>query len=420
MNAVFTIVAKNYTGLAQVLEKSVKQNDSADFFIFIADEWEGNKKLPDNVIVARETLDFSPELWEQMAFQYNLVEFCTAIKPACFQYLLKKQYENIIYFDPDIYVFNTLSPVYEYLETAPVLVTPHIVKMQIPYLGNYPDYLFLLNGTFNLGFIALKKHPTSLFFLEWWQSRLINEAFFDFEKGMATDQKWLNLLPALLPANAYQVSRHLGMNMAPWNFHERKILFENGSLFVQDRENEKSDKVSLLFVHFSGYDYQLIGQDKAVHKTTSIIDYPDLHSLFSQYAEALNNSDFNTYISQVYSYNYFENRVGILSLHRRLYRSLSEGGKTYHTPFCVGEGSFYQLLKSKRLLDFTPVSADKISNKNIPNFDAKYRVVQSFFNFIRIMIGIRRYSMMIRFLKRFFSEENQIFMVDKELGKKLR
>jgi hypothetical protein len=420
VNAIFTIVAKNYTGLAQVLEKSVNSNGLADFFIFIADEWEGNEKLPDNIIIGREKLNIPPELWEQMAFKYNLVEFCTAIKPACFKYLFANKYENIIYFDPDIYVFGSLMPIYQHLNTAPILVTPHIVKMQTSYQGNYPDYLFLLNGTFNLGFIALRNDPSSHFFLEWWHSRLLNQAFFDEAMGMATDQKWLNLLPAILPGDDYQISRHLGMNMAPWNFHERKVLIENGIFFVQDRENEMMDKVPLLFVHFSGYDYNQIGKGKAAHKTTLMHDYPDLHCLFEQYREALTNSDFNKYLSKEYSYNFFENKVGILSFHRRIYRSLLEGGRTYQTPFKVGKDSFYQLLKRKRLLDFTSVSADKISNKNIKNFSSKYYFVQSFFNFIRFVIGVRRYSMMIRFFKRFFSEENQIFMVDKELGKNLR
>jgi hypothetical protein len=45
-NCVFTIVAKNYIGLAQILEESLKdKNPDVDFFIFVADEFSDTKFL---------------------------------------------------------------------------------------------------------------------------------------------------------------------------------------------------------------------------------------------------------------------------------------------------------------------------------------------------------------------------------------
>ena len=55
-NVAFTICAKNYIGLAQILEQSVRvHNPGVDFFIFVADEFSLTEKadlLPPNVIVA--------------------------------------------------------------------------------------------------------------------------------------------------------------------------------------------------------------------------------------------------------------------------------------------------------------------------------------------------------------------------------
>jgi hypothetical protein len=424
LNAIFTIVAKNYTGLAQVLEASVRKNSDADFFIFVADEWKGAEELklsvPANVLIAREVLNITKEEWEQMAFKYNLVEFCTAIKASCFQYLFERNYNKVIYFDPDIYVYNPVQSIFEQLNEAPIVVTPHILIVQTPFSGNYQDHLFLLNGTFNLGFIALKKGTIADTFLQWWHHRLVQYSFFDKELGTATDQKWMNLLPALFQQQEYLISRHRGMNVAPWNFHERKILEENGVLYIQNRDDVSANKEPLIFIHFSGYDYSQIGSGNAVHKTTNITAYPDLEPAFKIYSEALNKSNFHHFTSLSYSYNTFDNGVSVISLHRRMFRRLLEDKKGIQEPFSTAAGSFYSHLKIKGLLDHSPVSADKLTNKNVKNFDSKLRYVHLFFTFIKKLVGIRRYSIMIRFFRRFFTEENQVFLVDKDAGKKLR
>ena len=79
-NCAFTIVAKNYIGLAQILEKSIREyyNDLL-FYIIVADEIDNElkKELSTNILVAKETLNITPETWENMSFKYNLTEFCT-------------------------------------------------------------------------------------------------------------------------------------------------------------------------------------------------------------------------------------------------------------------------------------------------------------------------------------------------------
>lgn len=424
MNAIFTIVAKNYTGLAQVLESSVRKHSDAVFFVIVADEWNDaqhlQQSIPVNVLVAREILNIPAAEWEQMAFKYNLVEFCTAIKAASFQYLFTKGYDKILYFDPDIYVFNPLQSVFDQLNDVSIVITPHILNIQTPFKGNYEDYLFLLNGTFNLGFVGVKKSETTDKFLDWWHHRLVHHCFFDNDQGTATDQKWINLLPAIFTDQQYNISRHRGMNVAPWNFHERKASVENGVYYVHDRDNETTAKEPLLFVHFSGYDYSQIGSGQVVHKNNQMTDYADLQPVFEKYGEALAGSNFKTYSGLKYSYNMFENGVGILSLHRRMYRRLLELNMAQEHPFSTGEGAYFAELKKKGLLDYSPVSADKLTNKTVKNFSKKFASVHLFFTIIKKMVGIRRYSIMIRFFRRYFTEENQAFLVNKEAGKTLK
>ena len=101
-NVVFTIVAKNYIGLAQILEESLKEkNPDTDFFIIVADEFSDDfdiEKLPSNILIARKELNISVQQWTDMSFKYDLTEFCTSIKPASFSYFIEKtKYKKIIF-----------------------------------------------------------------------------------------------------------------------------------------------------------------------------------------------------------------------------------------------------------------------------------------------------------------------------------
>ena len=417
--AVFTIVAKNYIGLAEVLGRSVRSKTDCDFFILVADEIPAEVSVPSHVLTAREILEYEKDVWEKMAFQYNLVEFCTAIKPAAFRYFFdEKQYDKVIYADPDVFFFESADTIFKELDGHSILLTPHLLKIQPNFKGDYADYLFLSNGTFNLGFIALRKSHSVVAFLEWWYVRLIDQCYFDFEKGMATDQKWINLLPGFFESSELKICFNKGMNVAPWNYHERRIVHLNDKWHVVDRET--GDGVEpLIFVHFSGYDYRSFLKGEPDHKSESK-GYSDYEPIFKEYAEALGSGDFNKYISLKYSYAFFENGSNIISLNRRIFRSLTEDGISYTDPFSTKAGSYYQFCKKAGLIDHSAVSADKITNKQIGGFSTKLKYINLFFSFVKLIMGVSRYSMMIRFFRRYFKEENQAFLLDSKLGKKFK
>ncbi len=423
MKAVFTIVAKNYIGLAEVLGQSVKNHSNADFFIVVADEFLPNdpikNQLNQNILIAKDILKIPDSLWNEMSFKYNLVEFCTSIKASCFQYFFnEKKYDKVIFTDPDVYFFNSLNLVFSELEHHSILLTPHILELQEDFKGDYPDYLFLVNGTFNLGFLGLSAGESTQRFLKWWHNRLVQYCFFDNEKGMATDQKWINMIPSFFSPQEMKISFNKGMNVAPWNFHERKIIDIDDVISVTERENNINTS-PLLFVHFSGFDYKSILEGRADHKNEKSSSFPDYDIVFEKYAEALKNNSFTKYIGLQYSYNYFKNGIQILSIHRRIYRRLLQEGKLNLNPFETNKGSYFEQLRMKKLLDHSIILADKITNKNIKGFDKKMGYVNVFFTIIKSLIGIKRYSILVRFFRRYFSEENQVFLYDKELGKKI-
>ena len=198
-NCAFTIVAKNYIGLAQILEKSIREyyNDLL-FYIIVADEIDNElkKELSTNILVAKETLNITPETWENMSFKYNLTEFCTSIKPASFRYLLDNtESEKIIYLDPDIYFYNSIGLIFDMLSDCDILLTPHITQITEFVESDSPENVWLSCGMFNLGFCGISRSITADKMLAWWHNRLIDNCYIDGYDSLFTDQKWMDFLP---------------------------------------------------------------------------------------------------------------------------------------------------------------------------------------------------------------------------------
>ena len=307
-NVAFTICATNYVGLAKVLERSIyKHYKDLDFYIIVADEPSEvvRNSFEENILVAKDVLDYSEQKWYEMAFKYNLTEFCTAIKPASILYLLGKGYEKCIYFDPDIFVYSSIELIYNYLDNYNAVVTPHITEIEKDYTGNLKEDRLLFSGTFNLGFFAINNASLSCNFLEWWSKRLEDYCFANLTESLFTDQKWVDMLPSFF-SDKLLVCRNKGLNMAPWNFHERVVSEDDGVLYVANRFEANSAKTPLVFVHYSGYNYKALLSGEVEQKNIKkMSQYTDLGVIFDVYRTALTEGQFSQYIDQNYTYNSF-------------------------------------------------------------------------------------------------------------------
>lgn len=421
-NCVFTIVAKNYIGLAQILEESLKEkNPEVDFFIFVADKFSQNldeKSLPNNIIIAKDNLKISESQWTDMSFKYDLTEFCTSIKPSVFSYLLEKtNYEKIIYLDPDIYIYHSLNPIFEILDNHSIVLTPHITTIQNEFNGDRSESGLLSTGVFNLGFCALKRSLSSKKMISWWHERLGDKCYIDSYDSYYTDQKWMDFLPCFFTSEELHVSRHLGMNIAPWNFFEREIFVENDILKVRNRE-ENNEKLNfpVLFVHYSGYNYSELKKGNVIQNNISNIkEYEDVKFLTDVYAKAIHEKKdtFDKYISEQYSFNFYENGDAIKSFHRRIYRSLvMKGESRFANPFSVEVNSLYQILKTKGMMKNSIVNLDKITKENLQGVDRKLKIFNRGTRFLYKIIGFERYLLFIRLLRSFGRYESQIHIID--------
>jgi hypothetical protein len=330
VSTVCTICSYNYLSFAVNCCLSVKEhNRSIDTYILIVDKHDSDIKLLGADVINYIYLDdlfINKEILIDMEFKYSIVEMNTAIKPAFILYLMSKGYMNVMYLDPDTMCFNSLEYIVDKLKSYDVILTPHKITPINSLLID--DSAFLNNGLYNLGFCAIRNTDRAEKILHWWMEKLEAQAFLDYSKGLATDQIWANFFPLFF--DDVFISKHYGMNVAFWNIEERNISKKDDIYYVND------DK--LLFFHFSGF---VLNKKIILKNVNNVLDYPFLGELYNQYNNNVLSNNYSYFSTIKYAYNYYENGMSILPLHRRLYAELKPYVDFGINPFSVSKGSFY-------------------------------------------------------------------------------
>ena len=407
---VFTICARNYIGLARVLQRSITQHgQDIDFRIYVADDSESYDQDGTLIAASRALSTIIPPVeYANMAFMYDVTEFCTSIKAACFQHAFADGYETCIYMDPDILVTSDIRHIVEGLDGRSILMTPHLC---IPSSGEGPraDSGILATGVYNLGFLALRSGQVARRFLTWWHQRLRTQAFNDHYNALYTDQRWMDFVPALFPAEAVRVWRHLGCNVAPWNYHERRIVPENGRFVVQARgvaSDGPTQVDPLIFLHFSGFDFRRILD--GTFNQLNLVDarsYDDVKPLYDLYGAAISAEadEMSRQLALPYGFGVFADGSPILPSHRRLFRVWRERHGDAAAPCSTGQGSFHDALRQRGLLgtgDGAALAADKATARSMSGADRMLRRAQKVFRLFYRVLGRSRFILFVRSLNR--------------------
>ncbi|MBO9513046.1 MAG: glycosyltransferase family 4 protein [Variovorax sp.] len=281
--AIFTIAASNYLAQASVLGASIGEHHPGQrLVVFLLDALPEGVSLPDHLVIVPAERAFERREWNHRRAHYDILEFATSVKPACFRFLFDRGARRAIYLDPDIRVYQRLDLFWRGDESDDALVlTPHLLS-PLPDDGLQPDDLAILRaGMYNLGFAALRDTPQARALLDWWDAKLHRHCLHDVREGVFTDQKWMDYAPLLVRNSA--VLEHPGFNVAYWNLHERTPRHVGGRWQVESREGEHRD---LIFFHFSGF---TPGQQRiSKHETRFGRRAPgDAPRLLEDYANAL-------------------------------------------------------------------------------------------------------------------------------------
>jgi len=393
--AAVTICSVNYLAKAHALADSYRQyHPQHDFFLVVVDR---RIELPHiagyiNVIWVEELQipDF-----EQKAFEFDVIELNTNVKPRALSRLLA-DYRKVVYLDPDICLYSNLDVVYAALDDASVVATPH--SLTPIHDGCKPDDVdFLRFGVFNLGFIGVSQSPEAFAFLAWWSDRCLEFGFYEPQSGLAVDQKWVNLAPALCPH--FKVLRAPGLNIAFWNLHERQLSLADGHWVVNGSE-------PVYFIHFSSFDPRIAGLVAGKQTRFPVGSRPDFDNISAGYREALLRYMAIFSDTVPYSFARFDDGTYVTAALRRVYSSLRQERFATARPF-QSRGPVFVFAAKHGLLERSRRPASPPSFRDATKFGFEQRVVLRLLKLLLRVIGPTRYFLFMRYLAHMSSIRNQ-------------
>lgn len=245
---VCTIITANYLPYAQALLESVRAYEpDVHFNILISDTERGlfSEVIDDRHVFFHFADDVCRSgIGQEIRHKYQSADhdaFRWSCKPVFINHLIRQhEYERVLYFDCDIYIFDAFRFLFDALQKYEVLLTPHW-RTKNPETDP-EEYRFLFNhGLYNAGFIGANAHGTNA--MDWWAGCCLHSCARGSFEGEYVDQSILNLMPVYF--EGVHVLRHKGCNVAIWNRHEcRRVMHAEGSVKIDDL-------FPIVFIHFS-------------------------------------------------------------------------------------------------------------------------------------------------------------------------
>lgn len=394
---IFTACSVNYLAKALAMCKSALDHhpDSA-LIILLADTRRPIVHLDSRVqIIWAEDINYPDYL--QCAFKYNIIEFNTALKPfAALKFL--DCYKKVIYLDPDVCVFAPLASVIATLDEYSSVFTPHAVS---PYhgAGRPSDQDLLRFGCFNLGFFAVNDTANAKLMLAWWHHQCHDNCFYDPQTGLGVDQKWIDLAPAFF--EGVHIIKDIGLNVAFWNLHERRLSKSPDGWRV-------NDIVPLCFVHFSSFvesDRDIVADKQTRHAPGTRLDFSEVGDVYRQYLNAAKK--IVTIDNNNYGYAQFDNGLSISPSLRRFYAVHKvDRFNNLVDPF-IATGPIYSFAEKNYLISFKAAVVAHTNFKAVTGYSREQRIIATAFRLMLRVLGPDRYFTLLRYLAHYSSILNQ-------------
>lgn len=315
----FTICSANYLATVKVLMDSLHQHeaDSRRVLVLVERDWSPERLEELGRLLHCDVLQPSalalPEL-QRMAFQYDVTEFNTAVKPFAFRHFFEQGDTAVIYLDPDIKLYQPLSALWDTLQQHDAVVTPHINE-PLPDDGLAPSTENMVRcGQYNFGFVGLANQEKPRRFVDWWADRLVDHCIFHPQHFYFVDQFYGAMTSSFIPGT--RVWHHQGYNYAYWNAGQRSLdRLPDGRWTTPDGE--------LVFFHFSGF---LVDDPAALSKHQNRLRAEPgstLETIAIEYGEEIkaNRGEVQEFL-QDYSFGHYHDGQAIDTLERWAYRDL--------------------------------------------------------------------------------------------------
>lgn len=308
----YTIISRAYVPHARVLARSfLRHHPDGEFWALLVDDLHleiETANEPFRVLRLADLPIDRPEA-HRMAMLFG-TRIIAAIKPWVFEHLLRRGAEAVIYIDSDFVIYDDLSHVAAAAAEHGVVVVPHVAT-PLPHDDHLPDETLVLGvGTFNAGFFAVGRDATA--FVDFLKERLRRECHTDVKGMRVNEQRWLDFVPALFE---HVVIRDSGIDVAPWNIHERRLS--------RTDEGVLAGGSPLRAFHFSGFDPRvptvLSARDYWESPRVPMASEPVLIELCDNYRRDLFDADFDGAHETPFAFDFLPDGRPIYSSLRAIY-----------------------------------------------------------------------------------------------------
>ena len=258
------------------------------------------------------------------------------------------QADMYAYFDPDVCVYHNLSGIEKLMRDKSIGLVPHITEPETTDVGICLTEMSVTHhGIYNLGHLFVRKDDQGEKLAKWWADRLDEYCYNDPERGLFTDQRWMDLVPAVF--DSVQIIREPVVDVASWNVRGRKFKkVSEGQYTVNDQP--------LLTYHFSGTGLNGVHNEVRNIFNPSDVALAEIEKEYESAIEGKGQAELGTY---KFAYNYFDNGVEITDELRKFYRRNVDLESAFAQPYLSDdEESFYEWLCKNCLLYTSPSPRD--------------------------------------------------------------
>lgn len=337
--AIYTSCALNYYAKAKTLVQSAQRNSpSASVTLCLCDV------LPASIDPIRDGFArcWTPTDLGYSAgwiFEHNIMELCTAVKGRALLELMKAEPDAdlYVYLDPDVYIYNDLAAVLDYLDGGSIGLVPHILSVETTDVGvRLTEMSVTEHGIYNLGHLFVRNDANGRALADWWKDRLDRYCFDDRQFGLFTDQRWMDLVPAVF--EGVRILRQPNLDVASWNIAGRRIWTEvppdNPPGAAIDERQFRVNDYPLLTYHFSG-----TGPTGTHRRIREIFDptNPAVAEIERHYEEAIAANGQARLAHVPPAYDLFDDGTPVLAEMRKLYRHHKDLQDAFPDPYSTAE-----------------------------------------------------------------------------------
>jgi len=320
----FSSFTFSYLNRARVLYESLRHHHPDWHLVALMTD-----KVPDGMKFDVRDEPFDEVVWpdqlgipdiESWLFKHDIVEVCTAVKGPFLKQATERDFEAVIYLDPDTCLFNPLTPVIEKLKEFDIVLTPHLLEPEDDRTAIIDNEICpLWAGIYNLGFVAIRTSGEGARFANWWSERLTEFCHDDPSKGLFVDQKWCDHVPVFF--DKVHILKDPGCNTASWNVSQRRIVIDSDG-------NVRSNGKLLRFWHFTK-----LGPLGDVMTRRYARDQIVVYELWRWYRDRVGKATSSSIPDRYWAYGTYANGTAIAREHRLLYRDRKDLQSHFKNPF---------------------------------------------------------------------------------------